>query len=69
MPGLPVDREGRKGPDRVEEGGDGMAKGSKGSGGKKSSGGGGKYRSAKSGRYVTEKHGKSSPSTTVKESK
>lgn len=46
-----------------------MAGKSKGSGGKKSSGGGGKYRSAKTGRYVTEKHGKSSPSTTVKESK
>ena len=27
------------------------------------------YRSAISGRYVTEKHGKSSPGTTVKESK
>lgn len=47
-----------------------MAGRSKDSGGKKSSGGGGgKYRSAKTSRYVTEKHGKSSPSTTVKESK
>lgn len=45
-----------------------MASRSKGSGGRKSSGGG-KYRSAKSERYVTEKHGKSSPGTTVKESK
>jgi hypothetical protein len=40
---------------------------SKGSGGKKSSGG--SYRSAISGRYVTLKHGKSSPRTTVKESR
>ncbi len=46
-----------------------MARSSKSSGGKKSSGGGGKYRSAISGRYVTAKHGKSSPNTTVKESK
>ena len=30
---------------------------------------GGKYRSAISGKYVTAKHGKSSPKTTVKESK
>ena len=41
---------------------------SKGSGSKKSSGGG-SYRSAISGRYVTAKHGKSSPRTTVKESR
>jgi hypothetical protein len=40
---------------------------SKGSGGKKSSGG--SYRSAISGRYVTAKHGKSSPRTTVRETK
>ncbi len=40
-----------------------MAK-SKGSGGGK-----GSYRSAISGRYVTAKHGKSSPKTTVKESR
>lgn len=31
--------------------------------------GSGKYRSAVSGRYVTKGHGKSSPKTTVKESK
>jgi len=30
---------------------------------------GGKYRSAVSGRYVTTSHGKSSPKTTVKESR
>ena len=37
---------------------------------KKSSGkSSGSYRSAISGRYVTAKHGKSSPKTTVKESK
>ena len=37
----------------------------------KSSGGSGKgsYRSAISGRFVTAKHGKSSPRTTVKESR
>ena len=35
----------------------------------KSSGSGGSYRSAISGRYVTAKHGKSSPRTTVKESR
>jgi hypothetical protein len=51
---------------RVGEGGDDMAR-SKGSGGKKSSGG--SYRSAISGRYVTLKHSKSSPRTTVKESR
>lgn len=48
-----------------------MAK--KGSGGSKgkspSKGSGGSYRSAISGRYVTAKHGKSSPNTTVKESR
>ncbi len=39
--------------------------------GKKGSGSSskGSYRSAISGRYVTSKHGKSSPKTTVKESK
>ncbi len=38
--------------------------------GKRSKGSsGGKYRSAVSGRYVTAKHGKSSPKTTVRESK
>lgn len=31
--------------------------------------GGGSYRSAISGRFVTTKHGKSSPSTTVRETK
>lgn len=35
----------------------------------KGSGGNGNYRSAISGRYVTSKHGKSSPRTTVKESR
>lgn len=37
----------------------------------KNSGGSGKgsYRSAISGKFVTEKHGKSSPRTTVKESR
>ncbi len=53
----------RKDPDRVEEEVMDMA-GSKGSKSSK-----GKYRSAKSGRYVTAKHGKSSPRTTVKESR
>ena len=44
---------------------------SKGSGKKKRTSGGskGKYRSATSGRYVTAKHAKSSPQTTVKESR
>lgn len=39
--------------------------------GKKGSGGSskGSYRSAITGRYVTAKHGKSSPRTTVKESR
>lgn len=37
--------------------------------GKKGSGSKGSYRSAISGRYVTAKHGKSSPKTTVKESR
>ncbi len=35
----------------------------------KSKGSGGSYRSAISGRYVTAKHGKSSPKTTVFESR
>ncbi|AHY48440.1 Hypothetical Protein RradSPS_3157 (plasmid) [Rubrobacter radiotolerans] len=46
------------------EGGDLMAR-SKSSGGSSK----GSYRSAISGRYVTAKHGKSSPRTTVKESR
>lgn len=52
--------------DRVEEGGDGMAKG-KSSGGKGKSSGGGKSRSAITGRYISRAAAARHPNTSVTE--